>query len=337
MGVIASRPISPGELVLTEKPMFLISAQEMVSARCNGRESEEAMVRHQLDRLSEQAREAFWDLADCHSGAGTKTAFGVWQTNAIATGEDSAETQNGLYLVGCRFNHNCRPNVNRCWIDELQVEVFHATQDIELGEELSICYIDPKSLYAERQKTLTSTFNFTCRCDACSLHGIDREDSDKIRREYQKLDKALVYARDDPQRYLESVFRMLDIIEIEFEGDPHLAQRVFHDGFQVAVLVDDLDLASTFMQRAYEAKTIAEGAHAKASELKAYAENPSSHPLVQTMKSAGASNSLRTDLRQEDVELLCQPCGPTPPVDQEVAGNENLEPNVQQFDFSVLD
>merc|ERR1711865_894500 len=106
----------------------------------------------------------------------------------IATGEDKSGTQNGLYFVGCRFNHSCKPNVNRCWIPERQVEVFHVVQDIDPGEELCIYYTDPTDVHEERQAKLRSNFNFICCCEACRLEGAEREASDQQRRKYRELD-----------------------------------------------------------------------------------------------------------------------------------------------------
>mmetsp|Transcript_30185 Transcript_30185/g.83012 ORF Transcript_30185/g.83012 Transcript_30185/m.83012 type:complete len:388 (+) Transcript_30185:110-1273(+) len=281
LGVVATARIVPGDLVLAERPLFLVTSDEMSVARYQGRDAEEAMVRAHLDGLTKEETAAFWCLSDCHASEAEKSAFGIWQTNAIATGEDgSTTTSNGLYLLGARFNHSCAPNVNRCWIQELQKEVFYATQEVEPGEQLCIYYIDIKGVRAERQATLEKTFHFTCCCEVCSLQRPEREASDKARQEYQQLDKDIPQLADEPERALQLIFRLLEIIESEMDGDPHLAQRAFYDGFQMALLSGDLELAGDFMQRAYEAKVLAEGEHDGTKRLKAYAEDPTSHPIA---------------------------------------------------------
>merc|ERR1712226_1024470 len=131
------------------------------------------------------------------------------------------------------------------------------------------------------------------------------------------------------------VLRMLEIIEHEFDGDPHLAQRVFHDGFQAAVLTNDLDLAGTFMHRAYEARIIAEGEHAKAAELKRYADDPSSHPLAITVKSSVGPDDVKRDGGEDD--MVCQPCLPLEPIASNgpsVSGSvrENVEVDLAALD-----
>lgn len=198
---------------------------------------------------------SFWALHDCYSEAGEpKTALGVFQTNAMAAGEMS-----GLFTVGARFNHSCKPTVNRVWVHSGQTQMFIVTQPVERGQELCIYYIDPKCDRKARQDQLQRDFNFDCRCESCCLTGVAQINSDNLRREYQNLDDSIPKLANDPAEAIEKVLRILEIIQEEFDGDPHMAKRAFYDGWQMAKLAGDTDLAALMSERAREAKLLAEG------------------------------------------------------------------------------
>lgn len=324
LGAIAVEALYPGEQLLAEKPLFRISAPEMVAARAAGRKAQEAMISDRLARASVADQAAFWALSDCHSGKEGRTAFGVWQTNAIATGVDAAETENGLYLIGSRINHSCKPNVNRCWIPELGAEVFHAIQEIEPGEQLTIYYVDPTATHDERQKLLWQSFSFRCRCNLCSLEGAHRRACDEVRREYRELDRELDRAIRQPKDFqsaFEMLWRVIKILETEFDGDPHLMQKAFYDGFLLSALAgetvgatpDDDDTAgpSDWMDMAIKAKVLAEGDHDGVSLLRRWAAEPWQHPLVAQARGTEDAGFPRDD-GDDDEWMLCQPCGPDP-------------------------
>lgn len=280
LGVVATAKIARGEPVLAEEPVFMLSAWQLHTAEKRGPDAQEALIRREVEALSESDRREFWALEDCHGLGGQKSAFGIWQTNAIATGTGSFDTCNGLYWMSCRFNHSCKPNVNRCWIESRQVEAFHASRDIPCGQELCTYYIDPKGTFAERQESLKFGFNFVCHCEVCSLKGEDRTLSDTLHKDYQELDNAIAAMADEPDEGLELVEGVLAIIDAEFDNDPHLLQRAYHDGFQMAALAGNTALAKDMMTKAWESKVVAEGDHEGTRLLKGYAEDIFTHPLL---------------------------------------------------------
>ncbi|RNF25779.1 SET and MYND domain-containing protein [Trypanosoma conorhini] len=79
----------------------------------------------------------------------------------------------GVYTVGCLFNHSCDPNlqvVHSDAGDEMLSVV--ALRDIEPGEELCISYIDETLSYPERQQELYEHYLFTCRCPTCERESV---------------------------------------------------------------------------------------------------------------------------------------------------------------------
>eukprot|EP00930_Biecheleria_cincta_P050798 TRINITY_DN35975_c0_g1_i1.p1 TRINITY_DN35975_c0_g1~~TRINITY_DN35975_c0_g1_i1.p1 ORF type:complete len:376 (+),score=76.48 TRINITY_DN35975_c0_g1_i1:182-1309(+) len=347
LGVIAKCRISAGERILTEKPIFLVSAQEMQAAATSGQAAQELLIKGKLEQLRSEEQQAFWSLSDCHCGSGKKSAFGILQTNAIATGQNSAHTKNGLYFVGCRFNHSCKPNVNRCWIPELGSEVFHVTQDIEPGEELTIYYIDPTASISERQALLKRGFNFTCACASCSLQGDHRSASEQLRREYRECDAKLKEAIEnsgDLETAMTSVWRMIEVIEEEFDGDPHLLQKTFYDGFIVTALAghgtkepkelsedDESPGLEDWLEMTLKVKALAEGEHAETAKLRSWAKNPSLHPIVAQMADGRRAASRITNFGSPEDFLVCPPCTVDGSVDE---GGECL---LKSLDLLALD
>lgn len=249
-GVVARADIEPGECLLEEKPLVTFEKESLSSATLAGPVSQQSLVASALQRVPIEGREAFWALHDCHSELGEpKTALGIFKTNAIA---------GGVYPIGARFNHSCKPNVNRSWIASRQAQVFVATQAVAAGTELCIYYVDPKWCRRERQDQLSRDFNFTCCCESCSLSGKSQKVSDELRAEYQRLDSEILEATE-PESAIEKVMRILEIVEEEFDGDPHMAMRAFHDGFQMAEICGDQELASMMLGRAHEALLLAQG------------------------------------------------------------------------------
>ncbi|CUG93552.1 Hypothetical protein, putative [Bodo saltans] len=75
----------------------------------------------------------------------------------------------GIYTIGCLFNHSCDPNLQVLYIDgndETLVAV--CLRDVQEGEELCISYINESLPYAERQQQLYEHYLFDCGCKKCS-------------------------------------------------------------------------------------------------------------------------------------------------------------------------
>ncbi|KAG9019751.1 hypothetical protein FRB90_009621 [Tulasnella sp. 427] len=69
------------------------------------------------------------------------------------------------------FNHSCLPNATACyrydngfiWQDT------RALTDIEVGEEITISYIDPASSLQSRRAALRHNYGFECKCTRCQM------------------------------------------------------------------------------------------------------------------------------------------------------------------------
>ncbi|XP_020549666.1 histone-lysine N-methyltransferase ATXR4 isoform X2 [Sesamum indicum] len=86
---------------------------------------------------------------------------------AAASVEAEAAVGNAVYVLPSLYNHDCDPNVNIVWIENVDAKV-KALRDIEEGEELRICYIDASMDYKARQTILYEGFGFHCNCLRCA-------------------------------------------------------------------------------------------------------------------------------------------------------------------------
>ncbi|KAG5490852.1 hypothetical protein JKF63_00974 [Porcisia hertigi] len=78
----------------------------------------------------------------------------------------------GIYTVGCLFNHSCDPNLcvkYSCANDETLSVM--ALRDIKTGEELTISYIDTELPFSVRQQQLWEHYLFECGCPRCAAEG----------------------------------------------------------------------------------------------------------------------------------------------------------------------
>lgn len=80
----------------------------------------------------------------------------------------------GIYEVGCLFNHSCEPNLlvgySNSNDETLSVE---ATRHIAEGEELTISYIDTTLPFALRHEQLYEHYLFQCHCSRCLKEGAE--------------------------------------------------------------------------------------------------------------------------------------------------------------------
>lgn len=291
------RKLQRGERLLAEQPLFRIKELQYNEAQKGGIDAAEQFLLQRLSEIDDERQKAFWALADCFhaEGSGIKTAVAIFETNAISTGvtDTNPEASRGMYAVGARFNHSCCHNVSRVWLPEMNVEVFHTTREVQAGEELFIQYCDPKATFAERQKSLQAAFRFVCDCKLCQLDPSERFASDGRRKVYRLLDASIPGMAATPQAGVEQAEKMMEIIALEFGGEPVLEQPVCYYAFQYALLCGDMALAKTWMARAYEAKVHAEGEHAGVAEWRSLARDPTQHRLAKQASVARSGKKVK--------------------------------------------
>ncbi|KAI5068695.1 hypothetical protein GOP47_0017040 [Adiantum capillus-veneris] len=73
----------------------------------------------------------------------------------------------GLWLLPSFINHSCFSNLSQ--IDVGRAAFFHATRDINAGDELTVSYIDAHDSWALYRRQRCSQFGFECHCKRCAV------------------------------------------------------------------------------------------------------------------------------------------------------------------------
>ena len=126
-GVVATRDIEYGELIVQERPVMKIFSQQ---------ENEEALTL-MFEQLSDAQKSSVMSLHDAHAKDGVKTLIGIKKSNSFAKDAD------GHLAVLCpvisKFNHSCLQNVDHVYVEPFQR--VYAVRNIKKGEELCTSYI----------------------------------------------------------------------------------------------------------------------------------------------------------------------------------------------------
>ena len=202
-GLVATRQIQPGEIILEERPLLLLSGEPL---EISGETRARILTRHDpADNFPELISE------------GVDVARLMAQNKNLAVLEEDDETDkirriiycNGVCLVNTSehdnpllqyyskvgavyhdisfINHSCNPNVTWTWVrDDVERKQVIAMKVIEKDEEILVNYKDEEELnYGSRQfrrQFLLEKLGFLCRCSECSLEGAALLENERIRK-----------------------------------------------------------------------------------------------------------------------------------------------------------
>lgn len=167
-GMIATRDIDPGELVIVERPI-LISPRLMMNENLNPSSSFRAYAER---KMSQEDRVKFYDLANALRDTTVlnwDSEFnGIIHTNGFGVDwQEGKEKYTGIFIELSRFNHSCGPNLRRFWNPNLFTLTAQAVRPIRAGQELTVPYIDLFLPCAERRSILRNNYRFHCQCPYC--------------------------------------------------------------------------------------------------------------------------------------------------------------------------
>jgi len=180
-GVIASRRIFPGEIIMVEKPLICVS-----KTMFDDIEKTEMYIDKQILKMGSDKVNQFMSLTDCRNDEDLSTYIGRFYTNCMSYDGGAA-----LFPVMARVNHSCVANSEFISMEDLGRMHLVANYVIEEGEEISINYMsmsgEGSDNWATRNKYLTDWYTFSCSCKACILKGPARLVDDKAREEIKEL------------------------------------------------------------------------------------------------------------------------------------------------------
>jgi hypothetical protein len=104
-----------------------------------------------------------WSAIDDQMFTDALTKAGL---NSFSIGDNVAVA---LYLEASAFNHDCDPNAVQSFDDPTLDIMIHATRDIQVGEEITISYINTGSNRPHwiRRAELLQSHHFLCCCESC--------------------------------------------------------------------------------------------------------------------------------------------------------------------------
>jgi len=167
-GVFASREFQRGDLILAEKPIFLIRSWKKVEAEIMD------LPPHHLDR--------FLSLHNSHTECSCYRSLllGIFATNAF-----SLDGKMGVCLTASRFNHSCSQNASHVFNANTGELRLHALGTLHAGEEIFVTYMENERICGNprqtRQDILRTRDHFTCACSVCSLPPAESKASDTRR------------------------------------------------------------------------------------------------------------------------------------------------------------
>ncbi|KAG7088604.1 hypothetical protein E1B28_012578 [Marasmius oreades] len=173
-GVIAARDIQQGELIIYEKPLFIVPPKISVSPS--------SLIHSNLQRVDPRDRPAFFNLSYVNlppevdpEEDEAEVALAIFQTNAVAAGGGV-----GIFPRMARLNHGCSSafNVVYTWREREGALVVHALKGVKKGQELLTTYSTMRQPRAIRRAYLREHYGFECQCQVCSLSDAESKASD---------------------------------------------------------------------------------------------------------------------------------------------------------------
>ncbi|KAL3892921.1 MAG: hypothetical protein SGPRY_014651 [Prymnesium sp.] len=87
----------------------------------------------------------------------------------------------GVFKLQSKINHSCEPNAQVvCAFTCAAIDVV-CTRAIRVGEEVTICYVDPTLEVGRRRQALRAAYGFECTCARCKREqGSHRDDTKQL-------------------------------------------------------------------------------------------------------------------------------------------------------------
>lgn len=210
-GVVTTKNVKAGELLLLEVPLAHLSSQEDAAEQA----AREVYIRDQVAELPKDIRKAYRKLCDTQKDGFSKL-MSIFYSNCY----DLQHYGNGACLgqVASRINHSCSPNVCFSFAEHLphgvlaaQDEeglqqrkeagymIFHAIKAIGRNKELLSNYESIWLPPRRRRQALRTYYDFDCDCPACRPQDSFWERSDQRRERMMQLKRSVEVRDHDHQ------------------------------------------------------------------------------------------------------------------------------------------
>ncbi|KAJ7043859.1 hypothetical protein C8F04DRAFT_1070678 [Mycena alexandri] len=276
-GVVATRDIKQGELLIQEPPLFVVP--KSIS------ESPAALISRLLNNVTQANRDAFWSLSYVNFPEGLdpethpeEVALAIFQTNAVSANNDGV----GIFPRMARLNHGCASafNVVYSWRKREQQIFIHALRDIQRGQELLTTYTETKRTRNERREFLSQQYGFMCTCAVCSLDDAASKLSDERLTAISHYYGHFATWGSESISGVEAISTINTIWKLEDE-EGYWSERgqLAADAAWISAAHSDASAARFWAQLAVKWYSYELGADSElVSEVQRIAENPEQHP-----------------------------------------------------------
>ncbi|KAL2070227.1 hypothetical protein VTL71DRAFT_13253 [Oculimacula yallundae] len=279
-GLIATKQISKGTRILSEKPMIVLPENKL-----NMRELQTS-ISQQVATLDRDQKRAFLSMHNLYPYSNSAEQYiGIYHTNSLPADDGFG----GIFMYACRINHACNNNAQKSWNGKIKRHTVHALREIASGEEITITYVSPLKSLKVRQEILQERFQFTCMCHLCSLPLKECQASDRRLGEIQRLDNVI----NDlgPEVLSESPIKVLRYFDqqvrfyLEQEREDIALAQAFVYAAKLAISNGDMARGRSFADRAAAVwKTTLGDDSTEAMEYVALAQDPSISEINQVSK-----------------------------------------------------
>jgi hypothetical protein len=262
-GLVATRAIKAGELVVAERPVFVLH-----NGLPRAADQSENGVFHAnaLRRLSAASASAIYALTNAYPPDKAHPLSGTLATNYLqldATPEPmpgSADEYVGCFPLLSRVNHDCTPSANYFFSFPTFSGQLWATRDIAAGEEITMSYCVLSQTRDVRRAYLRERYFFDCTCETCSLPASGRKKSDERRRKVNTMiEKVELGNRELVGRISANVWQETVRCAEEEKLLVHRAQLLFYGAGAMAAGRANPRLVSRWMVDACDAYRLVEG------------------------------------------------------------------------------
>ncbi|KAK4205086.1 hypothetical protein QBC40DRAFT_344953 [Triangularia verruculosa] len=189
LGLVAKKPISTGEVIMSLPPTILVHRTFFDHFPPS---SVNPLLSTAVNFLPTPLAEAFLEQMPHFSGDKINS---IMQTNSFQMdlGTKSAEGGHhyGNWPEVSRFNHDCRPNVAFHIEPKTLQHVTTVVRPVAAGEELTISYLDQLDATENRKLRALHAWGFDCSCAVCSGTPKQIKKSDKKVEEIKKIEEKL--------------------------------------------------------------------------------------------------------------------------------------------------
>ncbi|KAK3687156.1 hypothetical protein B0T22DRAFT_422423 [Podospora appendiculata] len=153
-GLVASRTIRRGEIILVDFPAILIATSFLANTKPHHRRR---LIKQAISQLPEETRRRFYALSRGPEKYEVDAIVGV-NSNSVMLGDNDLHV--GVFTEAARINHDCQPNAAYRFSQRRLTMEIVAYHTIEAGEEITMSC-------DERRKHLKENWGFDCACSLC--------------------------------------------------------------------------------------------------------------------------------------------------------------------------